>query len=331
MPSPTSNNLNSGSTLRVALAGLAHVHAAGYLDRLRNFPGVSLAGISDTRPDQVAAVSEAYRIPGYSSWSELFEEQRPDAVIVANENALHLKPASEAIRRGIAVLCEKPLGTDEEEMLRFLDLIDKHGGRCMTLLPNRFAVPVLEAKAALDAGLLGNLRAVYATNCGKMPGGFFVRPDLSGGGSMMDHTIHVADLTNWMVGAEPEEVLGIARTKLHPDIEVDDVSHVHYRYANGVVVTLDSSWSRHERYPSDRNLTMMLVGDKRSFFVDLTRDRMDVYGEQPGWIVGGDKVQLMLEAAMDCLKNDRPFPVTARDGYLASRVALRAYRNRWGD
>jgi predicted dehydrogenase len=164
-----------------------------------------------------------------------------------------------------------------------------------------------------------------------MPGGFFVDPKLAGGGSMMDHTIHVADLTNWMVGAEPEAVWGIARTRLHPDIGVDDVSQVHYRYANGVVVTLDSSWSRHAGYPSDRNLTMTLFGEKGPLFVDLTRDRMDLYGERPGWGVGGaDKVGRMIEAALDCLRNGRAFPVTAYDGYIASRVAIRAYLNRWG-
>ena len=321
----------SESALKIALVGMAHVHASGYLDRLKNFPGVTLAGVSDERRERVEAVVKAYNIPGYLDWNSLFDKERPDAIVVANENALHLKPASEAIRRGIAVLCEKPLGTDEDEMRAFLDLIEKCNGRCMTLLPNRFAVSVQEAKTALDSGAIGSLLAVHATNCGKMPGGFFVEPELSGGGSMMDHTIHVADLTNWFMGAEPEEVWGIARTKLHPDLKVDDISQVHYRYAGGVVVTLDSSWSRHELYPSDRNLTLTLIGDKGSLFVDLTRDRADLYGDRRDWLlVGADKVQRMIATAVECLKNGQPFPVTARDGYAASRVALRAYNNRWG-
>jgi predicted dehydrogenase len=321
---------SESKTLKIALAGLAHVHAAGYIERLKDFPGIQFAGISDERRERLDAVCREFHIPGYLDWDELFDKERPDAVIIANENAFHLDPAAEAVRRGIAVLCEKPLGTDEVKMRDFLALVEKHKGRCMTLLPNRFAVPVIEAKASLDAGDIGRLLAIHGTNCGKMPGGFFVEPELSGGGSMMDHSIHVADLANWLAGGEPEEVWGLARTKLHPSLGVDDVSHVHWRYASGVVVTLDSSWSRHERYPSDRNLTMTLVGEKGSIFLDLTRDRMDVYGEKPGWLMGGDKVQLMMETAVDCLKNNRPFPVTAYDGYIASRVALRAYGNRWG-
>ena len=318
-------------SLSIGVVGLAHVHAAGYLDRLRHFTGVRLAGVCDERPERTAVASERYGVPGYLDLDEFYEVERPDAVIVASENARHLGPASDAIRRGVAVLCEKPLGIEEGEMRAFLDLVEERSGRCMTLLPNRFAVPVLEAKAALDAGVLGRLLAVHATNCGKMPGGFFVDPVLAGGGSMMDHTVHVGDLTNWFVGEEPKEVWGIARTKLHPDLAVDDISQVHYRYANGVAVTLDSSWSRHERYPSDRNLTMTLVGDRGSIFVDLTRDRQDAYGDSPGWHVSGpDKVQRMMEAAVDCLKNDRPLPVTALDGYRASRIAIRAYRNLWG-
>ena len=320
------------SFVKIALVGLAHVHATEYLDRLKNFAGIFLAGVCDEHRDRAEATGKVYEIPSYTDWNELFDKERPDAIIVANENSLRLRPASEAIRRGIAVLCEKPLGVDEEEMLNFLDLVEKCEGRCMTLLPNRFAVPVREAKTALDSGTIGRLLSVHATNCGKMPGGFFIEPELAGGGSMIDHTIHVADLTNWMVGSKPEEVWGIARTKLHPGIRVDDISHVHYRYANGVVVTLDSSWSRHALYPSDRNLTMTLFGSEGSLLVDLTYDRMDIYGEVTGWVINGrDKTQLMIAAAVDCLQKDRPFPVTERDGYAASWVALQAYKNLWGN
>ena len=76
---------------------------------------------------------------------------------------------------------------------------------------------------------------------------------------------------------------------------------------------------------------MTLVAERGSLFVDLTRDRADFYGERHDWLVcGEDKVRRMIEAAVECLKNDLPFPVTAHDGYAASRVALRAYRNLWG-
>lgn len=315
--------------LKIGLVGLAHVHVTGYLDRLKRFPDIALAGICDERRERVEDAARKYGIPAFYDWNALYDEQ-PDAVFITGENARHLPPASEAIRRGIAVLCEKPLGVDEKEMLDFLALVEERRGRCMTLLPNRFASPVIRAKELLDRGTIGRLLAVHATNYGKMPGGFFVEPDLAGGGSLMDHAIHVGDLTNWFVGAAPEKAWGIAGTKLHPDLRVDDISQIHYRYANGVVVTLDSSWSRHEHFPSDRNLTMTLVGEKGSLFVDLTRDRQDLYGEEKGWRMGReDKVAQMLAAAVDCLRRSAPFPVTEKDGYLATRIALMAYANLW--
>jgi predicted dehydrogenase len=44
--------------------------------------------------------------------------------------------------------------------------------------------------------------AVNATNHGQIPGGWFLDPEASGGGAVMDHTVHVADLLRWMLDVE---------------------------------------------------------------------------------------------------------------------------------
>lgn len=57
-------------------------------------------------------------------------------------------------------------------------------------------------KQALEQGQTGEVLAIKGTNHGRMPGGWFTDPDLAGGGAVLDHTVHVADLIRWLLGKE---------------------------------------------------------------------------------------------------------------------------------
>ncbi len=313
--------------VQIGVAGLAHIHVEGYLRLLQQDPRVQLSAVWDREPERTAQTAEKFQMKSCRSLEELVE-QGLDLLMVCAENTRHLEPVLAGARAGIPILCEKPLGTDMAEMEKMIEACRKGNVRLMTAFPNRYAADILRAKELLDGGMIGELRAVKATNKGKMPGGFFVQPELSGGGSLMDHVVHVADLMNWFVGQAPQWVCAFSGTVLHPELTVDDVSMVHFGYANAVTVTLDSSWSRNEKFPSDRNLTLELMGTKGTLTVDIVTDHSKVLSDRADRELyldfGPNKVKRMLEDAVDCVWQDRPFAVTGEDGKRAAAVALAA-------
>lgn len=313
--------------IRVGMAGLAHIHGEGYLQFLGQDPRVRLAAIWDERPQRAEGTARKFGMKLCMSLEELMA-QGLDLLVVCSENTRHLAPVLAGARAGTAILCEKPIGTDLGEIDEMIRVCKEKGVKLMTAFPNRYAPDILRAREVLERGEIGQLRAVKATNKGKMPGGFFVEPQLSGGGSLMDHVVHVADLMNWFMGQAPRWVCAFAGTVLHPELTVDDVSMVHFGYANGVTVTLDSSWSRNEKFPSDRNLTLELMGTEGTLWVDIVTDHSRVLSDRADRELyldfGPNKVRRMLEDAVDCVCEDRPFPVTGEDGKRASMVALAA-------
>lgn len=313
--------------VRIGVAGLAHIHVAGYLQMLSEHPGAVLAGLWDEDIARARGLAERFHIPAYERLEGLLG-QGLDLMVVCSENTRHLTLVLQAARAGVHVLCEKPLGTDLDEMKAMIDACRAGGAGLMTAFPNRYVQDIARARALVRGGALGELRAVKATNKGKMPGGFFIDPALSGGGSLMDHVVHVADLMNWFLGDIPQWVCALGGTVLHPELTVDDVSMVHFGYPCGVTVTLDSSWSRSEKFPSDRNLTLDLTGTQGNLAVDIVTDHSRVLSDLADREVyvdfGENKVRRMLYDAVDRVGKGEEFAVTGEDGLRAAAVALAA-------
>ena len=80
---------------------------------------------------------------------------------------------------------------------------------------------VVEAKGIIDRGEIGKILSITGINHGKIPSGWFIDPDQSGGGGIMDHTVHLADLMRWFTGSEYEAAYCEGGDLIH-DKNIDD-------------------------------------------------------------------------------------------------------------
>ena len=70
-----------------------------------------------------------------------------------------------------------------------------------------------------------------------MPGGWFVDPALSGGGAVLDHTVHVIDVLRWLWGVEVTEIYAeIGDSLLHPGLGIDDAGLLSFTLSNGCLL-----------------------------------------------------------------------------------------------
>ncbi|MFC5703404.1 Gfo/Idh/MocA family protein [Cohnella faecalis] len=317
--------------LKVGMLSFAHGHAFSYLYELMRMPNVEVVGIADRDRERVSAVLEQYKLPYFSDYRELIGSD-VEAVIICSENAYHTEMAVEAARQGKHILCEKPLGIGIPEMDQMIREAKANGVQLMTAFPCRFVPAVVEAKKAIDKGEIGKVVAIRGTNRGTKPAEpWFTNKELSGGGAVLDHTVHVTDLMNWfMSDSRVCEVYALAETLYH-DIDVDDAGMVHMRYDNGVIAVLDPSWSRPKSYPTWGDVTMEIVGTEGSISVDCFKQSFDLYRDEvmkANWSYFGDSMDhYMLKAFVDAIFSDSPVPVSGEDGKLSAVVALAAYNS----
>jgi hypothetical protein len=93
--------------LRPAIAGAGLIGRAHW-ERIRAHAGCTLVGMADPPPTAAELAAEA-QLPLYAQLEEMLAGQRPEGVILATPNALHVPGALACVAAGVPALVEKPV------------------------------------------------------------------------------------------------------------------------------------------------------------------------------------------------------------------------------
>jgi predicted dehydrogenase len=181
--------------LRLAVIGAGGVAQSKWLPALRRlqtlWDPVELVGIADPAEDQGRKVQRLYTCPWYSDHLQLLAEARPQAVLIASPDGLHIGHARDALELGVAALVEKPFATSLVDAWELCQLASANETVLMAVANLRFAPPFLRARLILDD--LDGFRAPVVMR-GKMDLGYdYV--DL-----LEDATVHLFDLARFFMG-----------------------------------------------------------------------------------------------------------------------------------
>jgi predicted dehydrogenase len=320
--------------MRIGMMSFAHLHADAYIHNLRALPDVELIGIADDDLDRARHYAALYNTRAYDSYTQMLAD-RPDGVVICSENSKHAPLVIIAAEAGANILCEKPLMTSLEDGKRMLETCDQANVRLMTAFPMRFSSPVLEVKQLLETGSLGRIYGCNTTNQGECPKhhrAWFVDKNLAGGGAVMDHTVHLADLLRWYLQSEVVEVFAETNVILYADeVDVETGGLIMLTFDNGVFATIDCSWSKPPYYPTWGGLKMELVGEGGLVTMDAYKQAITVYShtrQRPAYgYWGSDANQGMIGEFAASIRENRAPAVTGYDGYKAAEIALAAYRS----
>ncbi|MGW2640097.1 Gfo/Idh/MocA family protein [Streptomyces sp. NPDC001348] len=326
--------------MRVAVLSFAHVHAAAYIRLLRDREDVELVTADPAAPwddpDRGPALAERLGVPYAETWDEVFA-QPLDAAIVTSENAHHRELVERAAAAGAHVLCEKPLATTEEDARAVIDACAHAGVGLMTAYPVRFGSAFAALRRAVGDGSLGRLISVHGTNNGRNPArsqAWFGERELAGGGAVMDHTVHIADLMDVLLdGEQAVEVYAQANSVLDADLglDVETAGLVTISYPGGVVAAVDCSWSHPQDHPTWGGLTLTCIGERAIVEFDAFPRLLGGFDAAAGrarWEPGGDDLDAtMLDAFLDAARTgQRPSP-DGEAGLRSLRVVLAAYES----
>ena len=308
--------------LRIALMSCAHTHAGAYTARLDPRADVDLV-VAD--PDGYGDVA-AERVVG--SYQEAWEAwpDGPDAVVVTSANAHHKDLVLEAARRGVHVLCEKPLATSVADAEAMVAACREAGVVLMTAFPVHFAPAVQSLRAAVADGTLGEVIGLTGTNNGKLPDtrAWFTDVELAGGGSLVDHTVHLAEILDAMFGA-PQVVHATTNRILWADRAGEGAETgglVTLTYAGGLVATIDCSWSQPAEAPTWGGLRLQAVGTGGQMQIDAFAEHVGGPGQ---WLpYGSDSDSALLAAFLDAVRAGEAVEPSGDVGLRTVRVVAAA-------
>lgn len=327
-----------GRPARIGIMSFAHTHAASYarvllgradVELLCSDPDGATAPAGEVRGAEYAAAIGA---PYVGTYRELLA-WRPDAVVVCSENARHRGLVQLAAAAGAHVLCEKPLATTPADAQAMIEACDAAGVFLMTAFPVRFSPVFAALRRLVGSGGLGTVLAVTGTNNGWLPTdrSWFTDPELSGGGAMVDHTVHVADLLDCLLGLPAVRVRAVTNTILHADdprVRAETGGMVSITYGDGVIATIDCSWSQPRHAPTWGGVTLEVVGTTGTVRIDPYAAKVGGFDERRRgevWLPYGPSLDsLMLRAFLDGVRTGRPPQPDGRVGLRTVRLVAAA-------
>lgn len=161
-----------------------------------------IACICDSSPACVAKVVETH--PGIQT-AECFDELLQsdlDGIVIATPSALHAEQSINALQKGFAVFCQKPLGRNLSEVasiIRVAKTVDRLLGIDLSY---RFTDGMQKIQRVIASGEIGEVYACDLTfhNAYGPDKAWFYDSKLSGGGCVMDLGVHLVDLMLWTLG-----------------------------------------------------------------------------------------------------------------------------------
>jgi predicted dehydrogenase len=321
--------------MRIGILSFEHLHAENYQEKLRKIPDVELVGFSHENLREGAEFAAKFGLNWFQKHSELLAAGLNGA-IVCSRTSNHRELVELAANAGCHILCEKPIETNLVDAKAMRDACEKFGVRFMTAFPMRFAPSVSSLRAMVQQGDLGKILGINGINHSEIPAGhraWFGDRALAGGGAVMDHTVHLADLFRWIFESEIAEVYAELNSRLcTPQMNVETAGLLLLAFSNGIHASIDCSWSRPTFYPRWGHLKMEVIGEKGAAAMDSFAEYVTLYARgaprNPNWVsFGRDPNQGMIEEFVAGIREDREPSVTWEDGYEALKIALAAYES----
>ncbi len=229
------------STLRIGIVGcggIARAHLAAY----RTLPGVTVAAVFDLSPvaaEALAREAGATAVPTLEAMASM----GLDAVSICTPPGARIACCSPFFQRGIAVLCEKPLGADERSARELVALARASTSIVMTAFCHRFHGPLIELRKLVASGRLGApvlMRTIF-TALFPLIGNHRSDPTLAGGGCLMDNGTHAVDCFRFIMGDVAEVQAMMGNAVQHTAVE--DVGLLALRSTTGCLGEVTTSFS----------------------------------------------------------------------------------------
>lgn len=263
-------------------AGIAHLSFASSL------PSAVVAAVYD--PDREAwrrypkGLSKTFFTDSYSE----FQSKDCDAWVVCSPDKFHAEQIADGCRRGVSILCEKPVADGNMAAVAKVALCRPASGRVAGVQHQMRFVPLFrKAREQIRAGRFGKvfyIEGYYVHDLRDRS----VKHDLwrfeQNATPLVYAGCHFVDLFRWLLGEEAEEIFVMGNNIAFPQYPESDCNVVVLRFKSGIIAKLVVAFGAERPqdhslriYGTEASLENTLVFDKRGKFEVLHRPMLGTF------------------------------------------------------
>ncbi len=292
----------------------------------------NLIAICDTKFYLAKEKGEEYKVPYYSNYDDMLKNHpEVNVVSILTESGNHAKNTIDIVKKYKKnIMVEKPIALTLEDADEMIRVCDEFGVKLFVVKQNRYNLPVIQLRKAMDEGRFGKLvmGSVRVRWC--RPQHYYDLDEWRGplamdGGVFTNQASHHVDLLEWMLG-EPVSVFAKSRTAL-VDIETEDTGVAVIKFKNGALGIVEATTATR---PKDLEGSISILGEKGSVEIagfavnelktwnfedmdDNELEEMKKYNENPKNVYGFGHVRY-LDNVCDALLNNTKALVDGLEG-----------------
>lgn len=233
--------------LNWGLIGASTIARQWMVDAIRSQPDCSIAGIASADPARAAKFASELALPkAYRSVEELIADPAIDVVYISTTNQHHEPQTLAAAAAGKHVLCEKPLSLSLGGARGMVDACAKAGVVMGTNHHLRNAITHRRMRELIANGAIGAPLAVRVFHAVFLPEflqGWRIDSAESGGGVILDITVHDADTLRFLLDDEPIEVTALTASQGMGKAGIADSVMGVMRFANGTLAQFHDAFT----------------------------------------------------------------------------------------
>jgi len=226
-------------SVRLAVMG-AGLIGRRHVEQILACPEARLASIVDPMP-AARELAQTLNVGWFPSFQEIPREDRPEGIIVATPNQMHVANGMDCIAAGVPALIEKPIADDVTAAEALVDTAERNRVALLTGHHRRHNPMIQRAKAEIDSGRLGQIVSVHGMFWLVKPDDYF---DVAwrrekGAGPVFLNLIHDVDLMRYLCG-EIVAVQAAHSNRLRQN-SVEETAVIMLHFASGALGTVSVS------------------------------------------------------------------------------------------
>lgn len=305
--------------------------------------GARLSAVCDAEPDRAQHYGQRFSVPWFSDIDAFLSSGDMDAVSVLTPSGMHAKHTIAIAAAGKHAVVEKPMALRLDDADAMIKACDAARVKLFVIKQNRFNVPIVKAREALDAGrfgklVLGTIRVRWCRDQGYYNQDAWRGTWAQDGGIMTNQASHHIDLLEWFMG--PVESVHARAVTALVDIEAEDTAVATLKFANGALGIIEATGATR---PKDLEGSLSVLGSGGSVVIggfavnqitawnfaeahSVDAEIMEKFSVNPPNVYGFGH-QAYYEHVVTCLRDGSPALVDGLEGRRSLELITALYES----
>ena len=240
--------------------------------------GAKLVSVCDDIIDKANKIAEQFNVTAYEDMDEMMKYESIDVVVVLTPSGLHAEHVINLSKYGKHIMVEKPMALTIEDTENMIYACDANNIKLFVIKQNRFNVPVVKLKEALDAGRFGKLTMGTVRVRWARHQAYYDQDSWRGtwamdGGVLTNQASHHVDMLEWMMG-DVESVFAKMTTAL-ANVETEDTAIVTLKFKNGALGIIEATTATR---PANLEGSISILGENGTVVVVVSQSMKCKHG-----------------------------------------------------